>query len=328
MTKFEKFLKKFGVKLTRDNCGYQYGNFIKWKTGDIKNPSIQSLNDFYNIFKRDIEFSKNGLIDCFEGNNKSFYYEKPFILGIEGGLHRRYSYLFVNYLLKNLISNIKVLVLDQSKYDHIYNSLDKPYMSTFEKIELTNIKDNKDRIVTTKNKNIDYGFFTIYEDIHRDAKSLRKTSLKLLNDLKNFKKYDLILFNYNEESCLEIMSKIVRRVTDPLYFIKFNNKNEKDLNYLRDQTNNLEVLNSDLNFRVNFIIKRNKQIRFIDYWQISRQITGETLPKTENYVPVLKPKVFVDLKKLYREFLKSSKYSGFRDEDYYSTIRTNFLDSV
>jgi hypothetical protein len=114
-------------------------------------------------------------------------------------------------------------------------------------------------------------------------------------------------------------------VTDQLYFIGFNNKCEKDSNYLRDQTNNLKVLTSALNSQINFIINRNEKIRFVDYWQMSHQITGEALRKTENFIPVLDPKVFMDLKKLYHEFLESSKYRGFRDEDYFSIIRTNFI---
>lgn len=325
MTKFKRFLDKYGVLLTHDNCRGHYGNYAKWRSGRIKDPGIQSLNKFYNIFKNEIEFDEKGLMDCFKIENDSFYYEKPFILGIEGGLHRRYSYLFTNYLLNNRKPNSKILVLDQAKYNHTYDALGKPYEKGLELFELTTIKENEDRILQTMYNSIDYCDFSIYESFQSSPKTVKKTAIKLLEDLKSLKRYDLIIINYQEGSSIKIICEIIRQVVDQLYFVGVNNEYEKNYSYLREQTTNLEILTSQLNYRQEFIVKENEQNKFIDYWLMSCKITGESLLKTEEYVPMLDPRVFEDLKMLYRKFTESSKYKSFREEDNFSMIRNKCI---
>lgn len=249
MTKFKLFMQKYNIELEKNSLDEsEYKTFRNWITGNAKRPSLQMILIFYNKYKHDINYDLHGLISCFLSYDLQITKKNgPVIYSVTTN-KKMYNSLLCNKIIKELSSSMKILVFDESTYDHV------SYVNTPtnfpEKFNISLFKSTKlnDFIMKTNNKNVDLVYLTrkkvmqslfSYKETFEFIRSFRNFLLELVD-------YDIILFNFWETE--DNANQLLSRISDYLIYIAENSKDSCDNLYYEfiNLNNKLTILKSNI----------------------------------------------------------------------------------
>ncbi|MCT4660808.1 MAG: hypothetical protein N4A40_03030 [Tissierellales bacterium] len=245
MNKFNDFLEKYEIKLSRKKNNSNYDMYYRMRKG-LVNPSVPILNRFYYEYRDKIGPNKLELFECFNIPQVNYEMDKPKILYIANTMtKRRINYYITSELIKKLSSS-KILVIDQPLYDDLFNTLEIDVESDISYLHVSEngVGSIVECVLSTKYSNVDYSVFYLEQNVNYDILhnyEVNDISEKIRNELYSLDKYDYILINYIVD--YDNMTKLLSRASDSIFVVTHESSVDK---YRHSLFTEIKLLNPNL----------------------------------------------------------------------------------